>query len=142
MGVTLRDLTDAQITDFDLDTELTADLEDWLPTYPSIITDGTGGSPTAEQTKKYNLLKVYAKYFCCLMMSPGLRYSLQQKITDNNIEMQRFIDSEIEEFKKSMAGKTSSYKTKLLSLIDSTSTSGKYDHFGISVPTPDVVTGL
>lgn len=90
IGVTNKEVEDVQITDLNTADQIEISLEGVYPDHVALKAAIDGGTPTAEQTRLYKLLKLYCQYegaVICLMAGQHL---LAQKITDGDAEMQRF----------------------------------------------------
>lgn len=90
MGCTVEDIDDATITDRDPATELLTDLYMWLPTHATIASEGSAPTPSALQSHKYNLLKLYSEYYVAALVLEGVLLVVAAKITDGKNAMSRF----------------------------------------------------
>lgn len=139
IGADDKDLSDTYIMSASPEDDLKADLLTWVPTYQTIITEGTGGSPTTEQELKYLRLKVYAKNFISWLVASAAQHSLAQKVSDGSNEMSRFTNNKLAELLARLEDRMKASKAELEKLIDSTSTS-TYSQFGTASPSYDPVT--
>jgi hypothetical protein len=90
MGCTVEDIDDATITGRDPVTELTADLYTWLPTHATIASEGSAQTPTALQSHKYNLLKLYSAYYVASLVMEAILTIIPAKISDGKNIMGRY----------------------------------------------------
>jgi len=138
IGASVRDLKDTDITAYSPDDDLRADLLSWVPTYQTIIAEGTGGSPTTDQELKYLKLKLYAKYFISWLVASAGQNSLPQKVSDGSNEMARFTTETLKDLLDRIEGLKLKVKSELEELLDPTSTN-TYSHFSTASPSYDPV---
>jgi hypothetical protein len=81
MGLTDRDLKEAQFANMDLERELRVDLFGWLPTHEAIAAYPDLPSPSALQLHQYDLLVLASKYFCASRMAESVALSAAKSIT-------------------------------------------------------------
>ena len=57
LGIDVNDIDDTAMENLRPDEDLKSDLMSWAPTYLTIMAEGLGATPTAEQVLKYLKLK-------------------------------------------------------------------------------------
>jgi len=139
LGVDDKDIADVLITRLTPENDLQADLMDWVPTYQTIISEGTAGSPTDAQTLKYLKLKLYAKYSISAIFASSGGNSILQKLSDGSNEAARFTQPSLEKLKIDLQRRADDARASLELLITPT-TAASYTHFGSAAPSYDPVT--
>lgn len=139
IGADDKDLSDTYIMNASPEDDLKADLLTWVPTYETIISEGTG-TPTTDQELKYLRLKVYAKNFISWLVASAAQHSLAQKVSDGSNEMSRFTNNKLEELIARLEGRMKTAKAELEKLVNVTA-SRTYSQFGTASPSYDQVTG-
>lgn len=139
IGVEEVELSDKDITNRRPQQDLEADLMAWVPTYPTVISEGTAALPTDEQKLKYLQLKLYSKYFVSFLTASAGLNSILQKRSDGSNEAIRFTNVKMTELKNELASFRDDAKSQLIDLITPT-TEDTYSQFGIVSPSYDPVT--
>ena len=137
VGVDDSDFPDATVSAMGLDNDLEADLLTWLPTYTTVISEGTTGTPTSDQRLKYLNLKNYAKYFCAYLVASASQLMAPQKESDGANELQRFTTDKLTDLLARLSAKRDKYRSD----IEYQENAGSYTHslFSTVSPTYDPV---
>ena len=139
IGADTKDLSDEDIINYSPEDDLKADLLVWVPTYQTIITEGSTGTPTTDQELKYLKLKIYAKTFISWLVASSAQNSMPQKVSDGSNEMSRFANVKMTDLINRLEDRLRATQTELVELID-VSSSSSYSQFGIASPAVDQVT--
>ena len=87
LGATDRDLTEVQLVAMDLETELGAELYQWVPTHATVH---SLASTDAAHRQMDNLLILACKYYCAWLVAQSSAISLLMQVrTQMGDEMQR-----------------------------------------------------
>jgi hypothetical protein len=143
IGVDDNDLPDAQIVNSQVDVELTIDLDSWLPDHATIYTDGTTGSPTAEEVTSKNYLIMYAMYAGACLVLDGRQLQYPFLFKDGKAELRRFDGISLDKILAALREKRAYYRTKLVtdqSLTETAEAIG-FSIVGVSIPAYDPVIG-
>jgi len=138
LGADVKDLPDADLTNYDLENELRGNLLDWLPTYATVISEGDAGSPTTAQELKYLKLLTYSKCFLSWLVGQSAQNFMMQKYADGSNEMQRFKFDQ-SALMQSLVQRYEGAKADILELIDSTE-DNTVPQFGVVTAGYDAVT--
>lgn len=120
IGVTDKELSDAQLTDLNLGTQLSLDLDEVYPDHATAKTEGEAGGATALQLKTWNLIKMYSQYQGAAFMLPGLQNLIPQKLADAGFEMQRFTKDNLDKTKAEILGMRDKYRSAIAELLGET----------------------
>ena len=91
LGVDDSEVADSQITDLGVLSILTLELHSNFPTHAALAAaNAPGQTPTDEQKLQFMTLQLYCQYECAVQMLPHFQMLVAQKITDSDIETQRF----------------------------------------------------
>lgn len=93
VGVTEFDVKDVAIVSSMVGDDLLLDLNSWVPTHATIKSEGEGSTPTADQAKKYLLLKQYSRLFCAAALLKTAVLGVAAQVSDGKNSVKRF-DSE------------------------------------------------
>ena len=137
LGLSIMDAADQHFLDFGLEADLEADLLDWRSDYATIITDGTEGTPTADQRRSYLILRKYAKYFCAYQVIISAESFIAQMVSDGNSQFKRYA-ADWDKIRERIAGILSAAKDELIELIDAI-TASPHTIMGKSTPDYDPV---
>ena len=114
LGVTVREISDQQLTDLNLEIQLEVDLDEIYPTHEAdYIAGGLGGASDAEIRLK-NIIILYCQYQGAAFVLPGIQNFAYQKISDGGTEMQRFSKDNIDKTKEEILGLRDKYRAVLL----------------------------
>lgn len=120
LGLADVELSATVITDAELDSELELEFLDWLPVaYTTIISEGTDVAPTAEQTKKYLLLRKYSKNFIAYKVVAQGILGLAEELTDGQNSFSRSEEA-LEKAASAALEAASAAKKDLLAMFDTT----------------------
>jgi len=122
LGLTEKDLSDKDFDVPSVELELIMALTEDGIDYTTVISEGTGASPSADQTKRYNYLRLYSIYSCAVILIPRLRLAAVQKIGDGDNSMERFTKPQFEKLQKSYESKVESFRIALQSAISGSAT--------------------
>ncbi len=113
IGVSIREIPDATLLDLDLETQLELEADLVYPTHVTLKTAIDGLAATSEQIKTWKYLKLFCQYQGAVFMLPGLQLYLAQKITDGDVEMQRFMKDSLAETEDKILGLRDKYRSLL-----------------------------
>jgi hypothetical protein len=139
LGIDSNDIDDDAMSNLHPEEDLKSDLMSWAPTYTTIMAEGLGATPTADQALKYLKLKIYAKYFVAALFASSGINSILQKKSDGSNEGARFTNVDLNELQEYLKGRADALKEELMLIIDPT-LDATYSHFGSAVPNYDPVT--
>jgi len=139
LGIDSNDIDDDAMINMHPEEDLQSDLLIWAPTYQTIMSEGLGAAPTADQALKYLKLKIYAKYFVSALFASSGINSILQKKSDGSNEGARFTNIDLNELREYLKGRADALKEELMVIIDPTLDT-TYDHFGSASPNYDPVT--
>lgn len=132
VGASDVELPDATIAARNTDMELTVDLYDWCPTHATIASDGTTGTPTADEIFKYQLLQLYSAHFHAALVLEAGQTTLLQKVSDGANEMARFTTADINDLHMHALAKCEHFKARLQDAIGETPEATTPHFFGVS----------
>jgi len=142
IGVSDRDLSDEEFDTPRVQLELTIAMDESSIDYTTVVTDGEGATPTVNEVKRYNYLKLHSLYFCAALVFPRLRLLATQKMSDGDNAMERFLDPEFSDMESKFSAKAQAYKNSLAAAISDTTVTTTIDSplSGVA-PSYDPVTG-
>lgn len=135
LGLTVRDLKDAQIEDLRAALQLELDLAAWLPDHAAVRAAGQAPAATDEEVRRSATLELWCQYAGALLVANGLHMLAAQRISDGAMEMQRFPNEDLSQTRKHLQRLASRYKLQL------TGGQSALSLFGVSAPSVDPVTG-
>lgn len=136
LGFDSFDLAESLLVAANLDLQLEYDLDDWLPNHATIWAEGDpGGTPTAEQTKKRNVLELYSQW-CIAWMVARKRPLYIQIYTDGKTQMNRY-DFDLQEVIDMCAAEKNKWMDLLLELEDRQSEIDEAIHSPVAISPPD-----
>lgn len=112
IGVTGKEIEDAQITDLSMADQLEISLETVYPDHVALAA-AQSGSPTSEQVRLFKILKLFCMYEAAVICFTAAQQLLAQKITDGDAEMQRFDKDDLEKTKANIMGMRDKYRAML-----------------------------
>ena len=139
LGVDSTDVDDDLIDSYSPEKDLKASLMSWVPTYPTIISEGAAGSPDDAQTLKYLTLQNYAKYFTSAISATSAVASILQKKSDGSNEGVRFSNVSFRDLKLDLEARAAAARSELEALVAPTQVA-TYSQFSKVIPTYDPVT--
>lgn len=139
LGIDEFDIDDTAMANLHPEDDLKSDLLSWVPTYTTVMSEGLGAAPTAEQELKYLKLRLYSKYFIAALFASSGINSILQKKSDGSNEGIRFTNVDLKELREYLKAQADAVKEELMLLIDPTLDS-TYSHFGTASPNYDPVT--
>jgi len=113
LGVSARELDDAQITDLRMSDQLLESLEDVLSTHVAAAAAGEAVGATDAEVTVLRRLRLYCQYEAAVLLLPQLQTLLVQKISDGDAEMQRFSKDDLERTKDQITAMRNHYRGKL-----------------------------
>ena len=135
VGVTVKEVPDAMITDQQLEMQLKTALYGWLPTYSTVYSEGTSGTATAEQEYMKDLLVSYCMFFGGVRIVEMI-LALRESVGDGKSEVTRF-DLNFGELLSTLKGRLEDAQTALRGVLTPASSSTPY--FGSAAPDYDPV---
>lgn len=142
LGISDRDLADPEFDAPRVELELSMIMDANGIDYATVTTEGELASPSADQTKRYNYLKLYALYSCAVLIIPRLRLAATQKMADGANAMERFLKPEFALTEEAFKGKAETYNIALKEAISgNVETVDVPSIFSGVAPTYDPVTG-
>ncbi len=139
IGADDKDLSDTFIIAANPENDLRADLLTWVPTYQTIISEGSVEVPTTDQELKLLQLKLYAKYFISWLVASSAQNSMPQKISDGSNELSRFTNVKMTDLINRLEARMDGIRTTLEKLVTPESSSS-FSQFGTAQPDVDQVT--
>jgi hypothetical protein len=113
-GVDATEVPDQLITDRLLGEELLADLDEWLPTHAQVKSDGTTGSPTAEELKAWRNLRLYSTYYSGYLLLSGGDLAFLQQRSDGKSEVRRKSKLDIAATRDHLLGRAKKFREELV----------------------------
>lgn len=142
LGVSDEDLSESEFDPDNVELELKMSLDEDAIDYDTIkaVSEGT---PTVDELKQYNYLKLYCLYAATIIVIPRLRLAATQKVSDGDNSMERFLDPKFDVLEGKYESKKAQYKRALEDTIAGSPTSDAptYSQFGSAPPAYDPVTG-
>lgn len=135
-GVDAIDVSDDQLTEQMLETQVKTAVYRWLPTHATVYSEGTAVSPTAEQVYKKDLLVSYCMFYGAVRVVEMIM-SLPRKISDGKSQEERF-DVDWEALLAVLEARRDEAQTLLEEIINPSD--GGPAYFGTAVPDYDPVT--
>lgn len=118
LGITEREVSDAQMSALNLDIQVELDLDIVYPDHATAKTDAEGGSATDGQVRIFRLIRMYCQYQGACLMLPGFQNLIPQKLSDGGFEMQRFAKDDLDKTKAEIYGLRDKYKLALELVLD------------------------
>lgn len=84
-----REITDTMLSNQGLETQMQTYLYSWLPTHATVYSEGTTGTPTADQVYKKDLLVMWCLFFGCVRIIEMVM-ATRQRVSDGKSELERF----------------------------------------------------
>lgn len=140
LGSSEPEISDLQVTDASVEDQLTIDLEGVYPDHAALAA-AQAGSPSSEEKRLFIILQLYCQFAgaCCLL--PQLQLLVAQKITDSDVEMQRFMKDDLQKLKDEIIAKRDQYAALLQAAADiSTAAGTPFIPIGTASPNFDPVT--
>lgn len=138
LGVTSSDLPDSVIIDFDVETDLSIELVDWLPEYEA-IRDNSGHSVPAESYQYVlSVLKLYCKFWAAARMAVSAQNYILQRLSDGDNEGHRFTNESLGELRKNLELLSDRYKQQVVSKLTTPQTAVA-NLFSVVTPSYDPV---
>lgn len=101
LGLSEKDMSDAQITSRAIEKELSIDLASWVPTHLSVMT--TAGDLA-------DSLQLYCTYFCAVLTVSGVKLAAPQAISDGKNSVSRFNLIDFDRLKVELQERQAFYK--------------------------------
>lgn len=139
LGLSDRELSDAEIANLAADTMVEIELDAVYPDHAVIFTAVDGGTATADQTKIWRLLINFCAYQTAVFMLPQLQNISFQMISDGDAESRRFMSNDLKQLKTEVLGMLNYVKT-LLKGTSFTVESVSLNVLAVAAPTYDPVT--
>lgn len=140
LGVTVKDVSDSQLTDLNLTDQLSLELDAVYPDHAAAKTAAEDVSPSAAEVRVFKIIKLFCQYQGAVFTLPGYQNLIAQKVSDGGFEMQRFVKDDIEKTKVEILSMRDKYKSLLELELDSTDTQAPYAVLVVAVPNYDPVT--
>lgn len=138
LGIGTDDYSDTQFTARGLETDLRADLYEWLPKYESIF-DASDASSTDKGLQPSRLLTMYSAVFCGVALLDGAPNFAPQAVSDGKNSFKRV--DHWSEVKESLLLRLTGLKQRILDATSTTSAASSYTAFSGDSPSYDPVTG-
>jgi hypothetical protein len=142
LGVDAEDISDAQITDRNLEKELRIDLLSWIPTYAALVTTGTTAGATDSAQSIADAITLYCTYYCSVLVVKSVQLSAPQSVSDgkNTISWSGSVDWQA--LSLHLKERMAFYKVFLQDSLTATPVVPVYNPFvGVSIATDPVTTG-
>lgn len=123
LGLSAKDMSDAQVTDRNLATELRLQLASWLPTYATHYTAGKAPGATEALADIADGIELYCTYYCAQIIatSPSLSLATPQQVSDGKNQISRFNQQDWENFRRLLEGKANHYRAIVEKAVNSVS---------------------
>ena len=113
IGVSIREIPDATLLDLDLETQLELEADVVYPTHAALKAAIEALTATSDQIKTWKYLKLFCQYQATVFLLPGLQNLLAQKLTDGDVEMQRFMKDSLIETEDKLTALRDKYRSLL-----------------------------
>jgi hypothetical protein len=137
LGVTAREIADAQINDLNVRDQLIFSLKTVYPDHASLWANN---NPSADEKLIKSALILYCQYEAAVIMTPQLQFLTAQKITDGDAEMQRFQKDNLDETIARIKEMRDRYAKALGVAVPGYQPPAAVVHFGTVQPAYDPVT--
>jgi hypothetical protein len=140
LGVDANDISDQQMIDAELATELSLDLATWLPSWADKLNPGS--TPTPEQTILQSAITTYCKWWCAAEYARKV-LAFAQLYSDGKAEQRRFTNFDWETLAATCQAKADYYRNMVAELdpeLDPSTSADAYVLMSAAVPTNDPVT--
>lgn len=140
LGVDANDISDQQMLDADLATELSLDLGSWLPSWADKLDPGS--TPTPEQATLQSAIKTYCKWWCAAEYARKV-LAFAQLYSDGKAEQRRFTNFDWETLAGVCQAKADYYRNMVAELdpdLDPTVVADAYVLISAAIPDHDPVT--
>lgn len=138
LGVTAREIEDAQITDLGIVDQLELDLVNTYPTHETLKAAIDGNTATDAEKLVWKRLKLYLQYLAAYIVAVALQNLVAQKVTDGDAEMQRFMKDNLSGTIERIEGMKDKYLAELNP--DAVVTGADFPMLAIAIPDRDPVT--
>ena len=143
LGVDVKDVNDARITDRDPEKELRMDLLSWIPTHAALYAAGIANGASETQISISDALGLYSTYFCGKLVAKSLQLAAPQAISDGKNSLSRFNTIDWQGLNNFLSERAAFYKSLLQELVVTTSTTVDYIAFaGVGLAVDPVKTGV
>lgn len=139
LGIDLQDCSDDTILESNLELELLVDLDGWLPTHAAIHAAGKVNTATAEERHLWNVLQLYAQWFCAFEVVSRFML-LPQIVTDGKNQLNRFPNVDLKDAKAEAAARMAKYRGLLDEEVNGATAVSSLPLVAISTPAYDPVT--
>lgn len=130
LTVSVRDVPDSVLENYDLASDLDVDLESWLGDYASKL----AGDPSLEK-----LVKLYAKYRCAAWLAASGQNFIYTQMSDGTNQAQRSDTEGFQALRLHLEGRARHYQEKSQEKLNEQATTS-LTLFGRAVPARDPVT--
>lgn len=137
LGVSAKELADAQINDLNVGDQLIFSL---AGVYPDHVALFLIVSPTDPQKLLKSAIGLYCMYESAVIMTPQLQMITAQKITDGDAEMQRFQKDNLDETISRIKEMRDRYASIVKASVPGVIAASPIAHFGTVQPDYDPVT--
>lgn len=140
LGMDAGDCPDRNFEDSNMDMQLEADLNTWVPTHATIDSEGVQTGASAAQIAKRNYLILYSQFFCAYQIAKRPMQFIRLH-GDGKSQMARF-ETAFKEVAPAALAEMEKYKNLLSNAVSGgTGYSTSLKVVGISTPAVDPVTG-
>lgn len=138
LGVTVRELDDGQITDLTIVDQLEVELDTVYADHVALKAKIDALTATTEEQAIWKRLKLYVLYEAAVIMLSNIQLWSAQKITDSDVEMQRFMKDNLQD----TIDRITALRDKYAALVNPTlfPDGALYSHLTTVVPDYDPVT--
>jgi hypothetical protein len=147
LGVSIKEIADAQITDASIADQITVKLASLYPTHATLATDNgfpsgpaPGGHPTADEAFTWIVLKLFCMYYGAELLLAAAQTLLAQTITDGQSSQARFQSDDLDETIDRI-GSRADYYAGILNPDYSAEKGLGFALLGVVTPTYNPVTG-
>ncbi len=139
LGVTDREVSDVQITDVNVDLQLSIDLAGVYPDHAALHAAAIGGSPTATQLYLDKVLTLYCQYQAATYLLASLQMLVAHRLSDGDFEMARFEQDSLDSTVQRVSALRDRYR-KILTDSSGVTTAGQaFSQLAVSSPGYDPV---
>lgn len=141
LGVTEKDVSDAQLAGRSLEKELNLDLMSWVSNHETIAETADFG--TAANLALFDAISLYSTYFCAKIVLTSLQLAALQSVSDGKNAMSRFAPIDWDKLYDRISERVAFYRTFILeNNLALTTTTTKLTQFSIVGSAYDPVTGV
>lgn len=137
LGLTDREVSDAQITDANVELQLKVDLQDVYPDHAAVNSAAAGVGATENDKFLNSVLILYCQYQVCIYVIAAFQMLTVQKLSDGDFEMSRFQRDNLQQTVDRITALRDKYRKMLRDSVTGITTN--LSHISVASPSYDPV---